>query len=290
MKDKPIMDNPMKIFAHLSKPGLLPRHLLMMVSFLFLLIACSGQKETQSTKADSENSQTKTRVIMLGVIHSRHLESTKYSIPFLTRTIQEIDPDFIITEIPPDRFDKAVETFAQTGQVEEPRVKRFPEYTQVVFPLTTSMKFEIIPAAAWTQPMAEYRQSALNKLARDETRANDWKTYTAALDAMNDKLKNVEDDPFYIHTDEYDEIIKQGLTPYAELFANDLGRGDWTQINKDHYALISAGLDKMSGQGKTALITYGAGHKYWFLEQLKKRKDITLVSPLPYLEIAKAAQ
>ena len=32
------------------------------------------------------------------------------------------------------------------------------------------------------------------------------------------------------------------------------------------------------------LITYGAAHKYWFLEQLRKRDDIILVNPVEYLD------
>lgn len=261
--------------------------------FLFtagFLASCT--KETSQTgKQPAEGAKSK-RVMVLGMIHSSHITSEKYSLPFLQRTIETIQPDYILTEIPPDRFDDAVTSFQETGKVTEPRVARFPEYVDVIFPLTREMDFEIIPTAAWTQPMAEYRSNALNKLARDETRADDWQAYTAALDAMNEKLKDREDDPFFIHTNSYDEIIKTGLTPYAELFANDLGTGDWEQINRAHYDLINSAIDKIIsdnakiGEEKTILITYGAAHKYWFLEQLNNRSDIQLVSPLPYLEAA----
>ncbi len=260
-----------------------------LIFLLCITIGCSKAEKNATEHAQGTNT---TRVIFLGMIHNAHLTSDKYSLSLLKSTIEAIKPDYILTEIPPDRFDDARTGFIETGKVTEPRVARFPEYVDVIFPLTNEMEFEIIPTAAWTQPMAEFRTTALNKLARDESRADDWLSYTSTLDEMNEKLKDREDDPFFIHTDTYDAIIKEGLTPYAELFARDLGSGDWEQINRAHYELISIALDRItsekvkSGKPKTVLITFGAAHKYWFLEQLRNNQDIKIVSPLSYLEQA----
>jgi len=35
--------------------------------------------------------------------------------------------------------------------------------------------------------------------------------------------------------------------------------------------------------GERILITFGAGHKYWFLEELRGRGDIRLVDVAPFL-------
>lgn len=224
------------------------------------------------------------KVIVLGMIHSGHETSPRYSTARVKGVIKAIDPDYVLTEIPPDRMEEAMRSFTQEGMVSEPRVTRFPEYKDALFPLTKTMDFEIIPTAGWTQEMADFRRDALQAISRDPQRARDWAAYQGANEAMDAAIGERGDDPYFIHTDEYDAITKTGLTPYAELFADDLGVGDWETINKAHYGYIERALDLHTGKGATILITYGAGHKYWFLEQLRERTDITLVSPLPYFD------
>ncbi len=36
-------------------------------------------------------------------------------------------------------------------------------------------------------------------------------------------------------------------------------------------------------RGRRLLITFGAGHKYWFLERLRGRNDVRLLDPGPFL-------
>ncbi len=57
--------------------------------------------------------------------------------------------------------------------------------------------------------------------------------------------------------------------------------GGWTYINEEHFALISAAISKHPG--KRVLITFGAGHKYWFLERLRHMPTVQLMDVLPYL-------
>lgn len=248
---------------------------------LLVLTACSAPAEqTQPALADPALN----RVILLGMIHSGHETSPRYSVARIKGVIAAIDPDYVLTEIPPDRLAEAVRSFAEEGEVTEPRVKRFPEYKDALFPLTREMDFEIIPTAGWTKEMADFRSDALRAISGDPARADDWAAYQAANTAMDAAIGARGDDPYFIHSPEYDAITKTGLTPYATLFADDLGIGDWETINAAHYALIERALDQHTGEGATLLITYGAGHKYWFLEQLRERTDITLVSPLPYFD------
>ena len=257
----------------------IPRYL---VTFaIFVMAACAAQNEPDTTEVANTELN---KVIVLGMIHGTHETSQRYPTSRVKGVIEVIDPDYVLTEIPPDRFDEAVRSFAESGVVTEPRVQRFPEYKDALFPLSETMNFEIVPTAAWTRTMADFRRDALDALSKDESREADWLTYRAAIDAMSTAIGERGDDPYVIHTEEYDAITKKGLTPYAELFANDLGVGDWETINAAHYAYIERALDQHTGEGATILITYGASHKYWFLEQLRERTDIELISPLTYFD------
>jgi YVTN family beta-propeller protein len=228
----------------------------------------------------------KNEVIMLGMIHSGHNSSDKYSLPFLTRLIREINPDYVFTEIPPNRLEAAIKGYAQTGELTEPRVRRFAEYIGSLFPLTKEMDFEIVPTAGWNSFMAGYRRDALRRIENDPARKADWSEYQAANAWMDQMIGARGDDPYFIHTDEYDAITRKGLEPYDRLFNDELGTGGWATINQAHYGLINAALDKYSLEGKRILITFGAGHKYWFLEQLRKRNDIVLLPVEPFLDAA----
>ena len=112
--------------------------------------------------ACSKEKHHKNEVLVLGTIHSSHLTKATYSIEKLTKLIQEIQPDIILAEIPPDRYEAAVEGFKRDDSISEPRVMRFPEYTDVIFSLYKTMNFEIIPTAGWTRPMAKERQKNLS--------------------------------------------------------------------------------------------------------------------------------
>lgn len=252
-----------------------------MKSMLIILTACSAKPADAPAKIPTPELN---RVIVLGMIHSQHETSPTYSIARVKGVIKAIAPDYVLTEIPPDRFEEAVRSFSETGTVTEPRVARFPEYVDALFPLSSQMDFEIIPTAGWTQDMADFRRDALEALSGDRARREDWAAYEAGLTQMKAAIGNRSDDPYFIHSDTYDKITKAGLTPYAERFANDLGLGDWETINAAHYSYIERALDLHTGEGATVLITYGAGHKYWFLEHLRARTDILLISPLPYFD------
>jgi len=75
------------------------------------------------------------------------LTDSVYNTAYLDKLIRAIKPDYILAEIPPDRFEDAMAGFKRDDAISEPRVMRFPEYTDVVFPLTKELGFEIIPTA-----------------------------------------------------------------------------------------------------------------------------------------------
>lgn len=224
-------------------------------------------------------------VLVLGAIHSGHLTDSVYHTAYLTELIKEIDPDYILTEIPPNRMEAAMEGFMRDDTISEPRVMRFPEYTDVVFPLSKSMDFEIIPTAGWTRIMAEERSQKLRAISTDSSRTADWQAYIRA-NAKSDSLyeaTNQVNDPYFIHTQEYDDIQDVFFQEYNRLFNEELALGGWENINIAHYWNIEKALEKHRYEGKRILITYGAGHKGWFLRQLRKRDDIILLEMQPFL-------
>ncbi len=216
-----------------------------------------------------------TTLYVVGTIHSGHLDSETYPLSRLETAIRKAAPDIILTEIPSDRIDQAIQSFRETGKIDEPRTQVFPEYTDVVFPLSRELDFRILGTAGWTQKIADDRSDALRRIRNDPSRADEWAEYRAAQQEYSRVLAGRGDDPLFIHTDEFDQIVETSRRPY-ERFDADLGDGGWTQINRAHTNLINSALDTITGQGLTALVTFGTAHKYKILRSVENRGDIEL--------------
>ncbi|MGB5820681.1 MAG: hypothetical protein WBG90_14445 [Saonia sp.] len=239
----------------------------------------------QKTK-DSDVLRPKNEVLVLGTIHGGHLTDSLYNTDYLEKLIKKINPDYILAEIPPDRFAQAMAGFKRDDSISEPRVLRFPEYVNVVFPLTKEMGFEIIPTAGWTLPMAQERSQKLKAISLDTSRILDWSAYERG-NRLSDSIYKATgkvNNPYFIHTDTYDSIQDIALQVYNKLFNVELGLGGWENINIAHYWHIEKALEKYRYTGKRFLIIYGAGHKGWFLRELRKRDDIELLEMKPFLD------
>lgn len=236
-------------------------------------------------------SGAKNQVVVIGTIHGGHRTSALYGLDLLRELVRAVAPDYVLTEIPPNRAREAMRGFLADGQVSESRVSRFPEYVDVLYPLLAELEFEIVPTAGWSEPMARFRSQRLAEIAADPARAADWQAYTEANAASDACLAEhgAGDDPRFIHSAAYDDCNDVGLAVYDELFNAELGPGGWTNINEAHYGHIAAALDRHRGAGKRFLVTYGAGHKGWFLRELRKRDDIELLVLDPFLDDAEAA-
>ncbi|NOX57849.1 MAG: hypothetical protein GXP29_03205 [Planctomycetes bacterium] len=223
------------------------------------------------------NQLKQNEVIVMGMIHGGHRDSDAYGIPQIQDYVRRIKPDFILVEIPPDRFDTALKQFRETGTITESRVRVFPEYTDAIFPIMDEVGFEIIPCAGWTKTMADNRRDNLREWKT--TRAGDYKEMSDAQNQADATItaEKLDDDPAGIHSDRYDEIVRQGMEPYNRLFNDDLGDGGWDNINAAHFGHIEDALNAHRNEGKRFLITFGAWHKYWFLAKLRQRTDIKLI-------------
>lgn len=213
----------------------------------------------------------------MGVIHANHRSSKAYSLKVLEAAIRKAAPDLILTEIPPDRIDRAISTFRDTGTIDEPRTKVFPEYTDVVFPLSLELGFRILGTSGWTQEIADDRRSAFRRIGNDPRRASEWAQHRAAMREFAQATAGRGDDPLFIHTGEYDRLVEASRLPYQRHFDADLGAGGWTQINRAHTSLINAALDTASGRGLSVLVTFGAAHKHKIHESIAARADIELL-------------
>lgn len=250
----------------------------------FLLLIGLPWSCNDASKEIKENQ--KNEVLVLGTIHDGHLTDPIYNTTYLDTLIRTIDPDYILAEIPQDRMQAAMSGFRRDDSISEPRVMRFPEYVDVVFPLTKVMNFEIIPTAGWTKSMADERSQKLKAISIDSSRKEDWKAYETG-NRLSDSIYRATgmfNNPYFIHTNTYDSIQDISLQPYNKLFNVELGLGGWENINIAHYWNIEKALEKHRFQGKRFLIIYGAGHKGWFLRELRKRNDIDILEMKPFLD------
>ena len=221
-----------------------------------------------------ESLETRNTVVLMGMIHGNHLNSEQYDLEHIKSLIRRIRPDYVFCEIPPDRVALASRQFRETGKINEPRVKVFPEYVGALYPLTEELDFEIVPCAGWTKSMSDHRRAKLNEL--QSTHRAQYEEMQKAQSAAEKKIdtEGGNDNPEFIHTDRFDELVKSGMEPYNRHFNDILGPGGWDNINKAHYGLIEKNLEKYQNDGKTILIMFGSWHKYWFKDQLRKRDDM----------------
>ena len=232
-------------------------------------------------------------LLVLGAIHDGHRTSKLWGTAELEAVIRRYRPDAVLCEIPPGRWPAAWHEYREQGTVSDSRIKRFPEYTDVVLPLAVEMGFEVVPCAAWTEEMAAQRRERIHRFTTEPEYADRNAAYAAAEKAAA-RADSVEfatsgpyadlddiDDPWYIHTVEYDRRIKAELAPYDRYLDDFIGPGGWTNINMAHMELIDDAIAARPGQ--RLLLIFGAGHKYWFLEHLQGRSDVRLVRVLEYL-------
>ena len=217
-----------------------------------------------------------TRVHVMGTIHANHRRSTRYSLGTLESAIRAAAPDVILTEIPPDRIARALSSFKETGTVDEARTRAFPEYTDVVIPLAGTLGYRILGTSGWTEEIADDRRAELAAIARDPARAAQWAEHRAAERDYVRKLAGRGDDPRFIHSDEFDDLVRDSREPYQRYFDADLGAGGWTRTNAPHTVLINTALDAIIGRGLTALITFGTAHKYMIRRSMAQRGDVVL--------------
>jgi YVTN family beta-propeller protein len=223
-------------------------------------------------------------VAVLGMIHGGHRTSTAWGLDQVRETIERFAPDGVCAEIPPDRLDEAWRDFRDDGVIEEPRVRVFPEYTDLLFAMAEEEGFEIIACAGWTTEMNDLRRTRLQQFSTEPRFAEqhaDYERRVAAVRAEDPWDRSGLDDPRIIHSDLYDARVEAQYAIYDEVLNDWIGPGGWTNINDAHMYWIDRAIAERPG--KRLLVTFGGAHKYWILEHLRGRDDVELVDIVPFL-------
>lgn len=243
------------------------------LSLLSFLLPLGGCKILSGLPAKPQ----KNTVVVIGTVHEDHLDSESYALENVEELLRRIDPQLVLCEIPPDRFEAAWESFIREGEVSEPLVVKYPEFSEVLFPMALEGRFQVVPCSAWTASMDELRRLSLDQWSH--TRIDDTRVVTDAREKGEQTLEKegLLDAPLAMHTERFDVIVAEAMQPYERLFSRDLGEGGWTQINQAHYALISEALDEIKGNGWRVVVMFGSWHKYRLRELLAERDDIELL-------------
>lgn len=249
---------------------------LSMTSRLLIALLVAFAASACKTLAGLPTKPQKNLVIVLGTEHGRHTNNEVYTLERIEEIIRRVDPHHVLCEIPPDRMEDAWQGFIRTGEVTEPRVKLYPEFSEVLFPMALEGRFKVIPCSAWTETMANRRRLLLEQWR--STRIEDTREVDEAQErgARALELADLDQDPVAMHTAAFDAIVAESMEPYERLFSRDLGEGGWTQINLAHYSLISEALDELQGNGERILVIFGSWHKYRLRELLGERDDIVM--------------
>ena len=221
-----------------------------------------------------------TEVGVLGMIHGDHLTSERWGLAQVREAVLAFAPDAVLTEIPPNRWPRIARDWRERRAIEDERVRRFPEYVDVLLPLWEELGCAIEPCAAWSSEMAELRRARIAAFEHEPEHAA-YREAQAAVAELLAAEDDDDDDPHFIHSARYDRRTKTELGPYDRFLNDWIGPGGWTHVNAAHMALVNAAIDRH--RGRRLLVTFGAGHKYWFLEKLRERDDVRLVDMTPHL-------
>ena len=228
----------------------------------------------------------RTRVLVLGTLHGEHLTSKLWGLEQLRATIRRIGPDVVCVELADDNLKAALETWSARKVIEDTRVLRFPEYVQVVFPLMDEMQFTLESGALWHAMLDAMRRGKVadfNKLEQfKEQRAAYEVAKTWSQNWLAAQPQGVADDPYYIHSADFDLHAKARAGAYDYYLNEWIGRpSGWTYVHDEHYEKIMEAVRKHPGE--TVLVMFGAKDIYWFHEQLRWNPDIDFVDVRPYL-------
>ena len=202
----------------------------------------------------------------------------------MRETIRQLDPDVICIEVPPNRWDRIWSDYSERDALDDLRIRPFPEYTDVVLPLSREMDFEIVPCAGWSVEMNDLRSTRSSLFNESPQWADVRSRLQAETASVRERLGPASgegDDPTYIHSPAFDDRTRASYLPRAT-YQNELfGLGGWININEAHMALIEKTIREHAG--KRILVTFGSAHKYWYMDRLRDRADVRLLDLVEYL-------
>ena len=225
----------------------------------------------------------RTTVAVLGVMHGAHLESKRYSIATVIATVRKYKPEVVFVEIPPYLYETVLKRIDARGFDTRRKhladltwTKAFPELYRGVIPLRKELGYTVVPVSGWRPEVSADRRKYKRPADRN-------RIYEAVRDALAEirRRENDRENPRFLNSQHYADLRHLERTVWAASFDQGLGRGGEAAINAAHWGFIAKALDRH--RGKRVLIVYGAAHRYWFLRELRKRKDVELVDVRQFL-------
>ena len=220
----------------------------------------------------------------MGMIHGGHLTSDRWGLDQVESTIRNFRPDAICVEIPPNRWERVWRDYTERRVVEDPRTVRFPEYNDRILALAVEMGIEVIPCAAWTTEMNDLRTERTRQFNENDEWAEQRADYEEGLTRIRREYEvglGEIDDPRVLHSDIYDNRAREEYSLRDRHISDWQGPGGWRHINEAHMRWVNRAVD--ASRGRRLLVTFGAGHKYWFLDSLRKRGDVRLLDLREFL-------
>ncbi len=226
-----------------------------------------------------------TTVAVLGAIHGGHLRSKSYSVDAVLGIVRDFKPEVVLVEIPPYLFDKVVKRIDERGFATRRKhledltwIKAFPELYRGVIPLRKQLGYTVVPVSGWRPEASTARREFWKGVGKSEQMRERRRIY----DAVNEAFKEIRKreggigNAAFVNSQHQADMYQLLRTCWSACFDDGLGTGGETAINRAHWQNIAKALD--AHRGKRVLIVYGAAHRYWFLRELRQRKDVELVA------------
>ena len=262
--------------------------LFLVPSLVAILLSCGGIQELEPDLGPGTSIRGEldhTEVIVLGTLHRSHLDSEGFGLAVIEAFVRQVDPDVVLVEIPPDRFDAIVSEVDELGPgasedtLTDGWIQAFPELYGVVLPLRHELGYEVVPVSGWTPEVSADR----NAYWESHPAGPVEREYILSFHRFQtSQLENdVWENPRWANGDEY-VLLSGTVSRWLSYFAEEeLGAAGEMRINSRHAALISDAI--VAHPNRRILVVYGARHRYFIEPTIDVMPNVERLDPLDYL-------
>lgn len=237
------------------------------------LAACRGSTSTPP------RIEGRTEVVILATIHGAHLRSEGYSLAVLEGIVSRVDPDVVLVEIPPARFDKALQEVDELGEqasaetIDDPWLRAFPELYKVVLPQRDELGYEVVPVSGWTPEVSKDRKAYRAEHPQGPREPDSSATRSAFKAAAAKHRAN--ENPRWLNGPEYLELSGRAERAKSNAADHELGQAGVEAINAAHFRLVARAIEEH--RGRRILLVYGALHRWYMQPRIEAMQGVTLL-------------
>jgi hypothetical protein len=205
----------------------------------------------------------KTKIVILGVLHSFHSQVPSYSLEHLKSALEKIKPDVLCAEL-------------KQSEIDSDKKQNYKIEYGVILPYTKNHNVKVVgldPEEPLLSKMVDpyvKNQKEFPKRSPVESKVQD--IYQAQL--FDYLIKE-----HWVSIDKTQSAITNTLFQLKHRFQEELmgpeEKNGWDKFNEYYANIISTEAKK--NPGKTVLVTIGLEHVYWLKEKLGKDSALTLV-------------